>query len=71
MPSAYPGALDTLPNPTGSDMQDTADHAGLHADLNDGIEAVQATLGLNPQGAAATLAARLEYIETRLTEAPL
>lgn len=70
MPSNYPGALDTLTNPTSSDYQDTVPHAELHEDLNDGIEAVQATLGVDPQGAEATLVARLNALDALLALIP-
>lgn len=62
MASSYPGALDTLTNPTSTDYQDTVDHAAQHANANDAIEAVQATLGVDPQGDAATVAARIGVI---------
>jgi hypothetical protein len=34
-------------------------HAAQHANVNDAVEAVEATLGVNPQGAYADVAARL------------
>lgn len=61
MASSYPGALDTLTNPDASDaMNDGAGHAANHAAANDAIEAIQATLGIDPQGGEATVADRLD-----------
>lgn len=63
MPSAYPGALDTLTNPTSSDTLASVPHADQHADANNAITAIQETLGVNPQGSAATVAARIAALE--------
>lgn len=60
MASSYPGALDALTNPTGSDSMATVSHAGQHTAANDAIEAMQAELGTNPRGASATVKARLD-----------
>jgi hypothetical protein len=64
--SSYPGALDSLANPTASDAMDsvTVPHADQHADANDAIEAVQAELGTDPAGASATVKARLDALDT-------
>ena len=51
--STYPATLDDLgaTNPAGSDpMTDGAGHAAQHAAANDAIDAIQATLGVDPQG---------------------
>jgi hypothetical protein len=64
MASDYPGALDTLSNPTPTDaMNDGTGHAAQHADANDAIEAIQATLGIDPQGTESTVVDRLDAIE--------
>ena len=65
MATNYPGALDTLTNPTATDAMNSATvpHATQHANLNDAMKAVQATLGTNPQGAQATVSARIAAIE--------
>jgi hypothetical protein len=64
MASSYPGALDTLANPSPTDtMNDGDGHAAQHADANDAIEAIQATLGVDPQGGESTVADRLDAIE--------
>lgn len=53
MPSNYPGALDDL----------TAGNAGLeHGDVTDALAAVQATLGVDPQGVAVSVVARLDTL---------
>lgn len=61
MATNYPGALDTLTNPTSTDTLDSATvpHATQHANANDAIEAIQAELGINPRGSSATVVARL------------
>jgi hypothetical protein len=60
MATNYPGALDSLTNPTASDTLDSATvpHASQHANANDAIEAIESTLGVNPQGSSASVAAR-------------
>lgn len=61
MPSNYPAGYDDLPDPLPTDTLDslTVPHAGLHGDLNDAVEAIQQTLGTNPQGAHPTVRDRL------------
>jgi hypothetical protein len=62
MATNYPGALDTLTNPIGTDALNSATvpHAQQHANANDAIEAIQAELGVNPKGSSATVVARLD-----------
>ena len=62
MPSSYPGALDALTNPTATDPQNSPSHAAQHANANDAIEAIQATLGVNPQGGASTVGASIGVV---------
>ena len=64
MATNYPGALDSFTNPTSTDTLNSATvpHADQHANANDAIEAIQATLGINPQGGSATVVARLNSI---------
>jgi hypothetical protein len=66
MASSYPGALDSFTNPTATDSLNdpTVPHATQHADANDAIEAIQATLGIDPQGTEATVDARIGALET-------
>lgn len=64
MASSYPGSLDSLTNPASGDaMNSGAGHAAQHADANDAIEAIQATLGIDPQGGEATVDARIAALE--------
>lgn len=63
MPSSYPGGLDTLVNPDPTDQTNAGDgHAAQHADANDAIEAIQATLGVDPAGSYTTVVERLDDI---------
>jgi hypothetical protein len=66
MPSTYPTTLDTLPtsNANSTPMVDT--HAEQHNEVNDAVMAIQSTLGTDPQGAEADVAARLTAIEGSL-----
>lgn len=66
MASSYPGSLDSLTNPTAGSLMTSPSHAGQHTDANDCIEAIEGALGTNPQGGAATVAARLATIEASL-----
>jgi hypothetical protein len=65
---AYPSSLDVLTDPAGS--QQMNDPALLHSVVekkqNDAIEAIQAALGLNPQGGSATVVARLNALDSAL-----
>lgn len=65
MATNYPGALDSFTNPTANDTLNSATvpHADQHANANDAIEAIQATLGINPQGGSATVVARLNALD--------
>lgn len=45
MSTNYPGALDTLSNPSASSATNSPSHAAQHADANDAIEAIEAKLG--------------------------
>lgn len=63
MPSAYPGALDALPTTSANSTPAEDTHPALHNDANAAINAVQSTLGVNPQGSELTVADRLDAIE--------
>ena len=69
MSTNYPGALDSFVNPTATDTLDSATvpHATQHADSNDAIEALQVTLGVNPQGGSATVVARLTALDSTVS----
>jgi hypothetical protein len=47
MSTVFPGALDTLVNPTAVNPTDAPSHSGQHSDANDAIEAMQAKIGVN------------------------
>ena len=66
MASSFPGGLDSFTNPTATDTLDSATvpHAAQHANANDAIEAIESTLGVNPQGSSATVVARLDGVDT-------
>jgi hypothetical protein len=71
MTTVYPGAIDDFTNPTSSDTLDsqTVPHAAQHADINDAVEAIETTLGTNPEGAEATVSARIGALETTVDTA--
>jgi hypothetical protein len=66
MASNYPSGFDTFPLPTSSDKTESVakNHSALHRKVNEAIEAVQGTLGTNPQSSYNTVAERLSAIET-------
>ena len=66
MASSFPGGLDNFTNPTATDTLDSATvpHADQHANANDAIEAIESTLGVNPQGSSATVVARLTALDS-------
>lgn len=63
--SNFPAGFDDLPVPGPDDELDSllVPHAGLHADLNAAVEAVQHTLGTNPQGTHPTVRDRIRRVE--------
>ena len=70
MASDYPGGLDSFDTIAAdkktSDAVGGRTHRQMHNDLGDAIEAVQAELGVNPSGSAATVVARLDAAEGRI-----
>ena len=66
MATSYPGGLDNFTNPTAGDLLDSATvpHADQHANINDAVEAIETELGTNPKGGFASVAARLDTIDT-------
>lgn len=68
MATLYPGGLDDFTNPTATDALDsvTVPHASQHSDLNDAVEAVEATLGVDPQGGFTDVVSRLDGVDTAL-----
>lgn len=69
MASSYPGGYDSLAKPTATTKEDDAgfEHDIVHTNEANAIEAVQATLGLSPQGASVTVKARLDAVDTSLS----
>ena len=47
MATGFPSSLDALTNPLSSDVLTSPSHADQHADVNDGIEALQAKVGVD------------------------
>jgi hypothetical protein len=66
MASSFPSGLDNFTNPSASDTLDSATvpHAAQHSNANDAIEAIESTLGVNPQGGSATVVARLTALDS-------
>ena len=71
MASKYPTEFDVFTNPSPAQPLNstTVPHANQHSNANDAIRAIQSTLGIKPQGAAATVEARIAAIEARLSSA--
>lgn len=63
MASTYPGALDALTTASANGTASFTTHPALHNDANSAINAVQSTLGTNPQGGEATVSARIAALE--------
>jgi len=59
----YPGAIDSLTNPSAGDALTSPSHSAQHANANDAIKAIETELGTDPSGASATVKARFEAIE--------
>ena len=64
MATSYPGAIDTLTNPTSTDYQDTVDHAAQHTNANDAIEAIQTELGADVAGPNTDVKTRLDNLRS-------
>ena len=69
MATNYPNQLDVLINPTATDPLNsvTVPHHQQHANLNDAVEAVQTTLGLNPAGSHLTVKDRIIAVESNIS----
>lgn len=68
MPSSYPGALDSLAKPTSTTLQNASgfEHDVVHTNEANSIEAVQSTIGTNPQGSFSTVKARLDDVDVSI-----
>ena len=78
MTTNYPGAIDSLSNPTSSDPLSSPSHSQQHQNANDAIEAIETALGTAPAGTAVNVSARIASMEayiptigTAVTEAQL
>lgn len=69
MATSYPGAVDALTNPISTNPLSSPAHASQHANINDAVEAIETTLGTNPQGAYATVKDRLVQVDVKAAEA--
>jgi hypothetical protein len=67
--TSYPSGLDSFTNPTGTDPLSNPAHAAQHSDANDAIEAIESTLGVNPQGSASTVGARIDDLSASVFSA--
>jgi len=69
MATNYPNQLDVLINPTATDKLNsvTVPHHQQHSNLNDAVEALQTTLGLNPAGSHLTVKDRIISVEENIT----
>lgn len=65
MTSNYPSGYDAFVDPTATDKLDslTVPHASEHTALNDAVEAMQHTMGINPQGVFSTMLQRITNLE--------
>lgn len=65
MATNYPNSLDVLINPTVGDTLNstTVPHHLQHSNINDAMEAVQTTLGINPTGPYLTIKDRIQASE--------
>jgi len=66
--SLYPDALDALVNPTATSNMATVSHSEQHIAANDAIEAIEATLGTNPEGSEASVADRIAALDVTLAD---
>jgi hypothetical protein len=66
MTTGYPGTIDNFTNPTGANnlSDEPVLHHSQHANVNDAVHAIELELGTNAKGAATSVRARLEAIES-------
>jgi hypothetical protein len=69
MATNYPSQLDILINPTATDPLNsvTVPHHQQHTNLNDAVEALQTTLGVNPAGSHLTVKDRIISVEENIS----
>jgi hypothetical protein len=61
--TGFPASLDAFDNPSGEDSQQDLDHAGMHADAFDAIEALQAKVGIDNSADTDSLDYRVMAVE--------
>jgi hypothetical protein len=59
---SFPASLDTFTNPTATTRTNVVSHAQQHSDANDGIEALQAKVGVSSSTVQSSLAFKLKDI---------
>jgi hypothetical protein len=64
--SDYPSAKDNLAEDFTNSTAAEDNHPAAHNDANSAINAIQDTLGINPQGDSDTVAARMTAIESTM-----
>jgi len=69
MATSYPAGIDNFTNPTSTDTlnSETVPHSAQHTNANDAIEAIETELGTNPKGSKTTVKARLDDVDTAIT----
>jgi hypothetical protein len=67
MASAYPAALDSFATNRADGTANATTQAADHNNYADAINKAEAELGTNPSGSDATVAARLDRVETSVT----
>lgn len=67
MPTNYPSGFDAFAT-RGALMSDAPTHDDVHQDIEDSIEGMQATLGLNPQGVFGTVVERFNRLDLATAE---
>lgn len=66
MPTTYPAVIDTVPDAPNGNVPLGASapkHTEMHQKLTDVVNALEVTLGVNPQGGAATVSDRIAALE--------
>jgi hypothetical protein len=74
MATAYPTAIDTVPNAPPGNVPLGASapkHTEVHQKIADLLNALQSTLGINPQGDAVSVAQRIANLESIIDGGPI
>lgn len=70
MASSYPGGLDSFATNKANATATVTDHPAHHNDLADAINKIEAELGTNPSGAAASVAAAIAAVSAPFAAIP-